>query len=384
VPNVSVSKTATTDCSAPAITNVHVVPGNSKATITWDTSEAANGIVHYGTSLPTSSSFMTTGASSTHTATLMNLAECATYYFWLESADAAGNLTASNSGGGAFAFTTLQGHQLSMTSTDTPVPIPDASTAGATSTIAVSDAPLVSDVNLTVNLTHPYDGDLTLSLITPATASITLAAQRGGSGDDFRNTVFDDEATSSIVAASAPYTGSFRPEGSLSAADGVSGAGSWKLKVVDSGEDDVGTIDNWTLNLGYPSSTCVPAGAPPPVPDGSFGTGTRASRFTGAVSGVHLTWDAASCAAKNYHLLYGGLQNVSSLAPDSGVCGLGPLGAYDWMDAPAGSLWFLVVGDDAAAREGSWGTNGAGAHRRGQTPSGFCGFTTRSNAGTCP
>ena len=108
-------------------------------------------------------------------------------------------------------------------------------------------------------------------------------------------------------------------------------------------------------------------------------------RVTGlAGAGLHLTWDVASCAAKNNHLLYGALQNVSTLAPDGGVCGLGPLGAYDWMDGPAGDLWFLVVGDDAAAREGSWGTDGAGAQRRGTTASGFCGFTTRSNAGTCP
>ena len=383
-PNVTVNKTATTDCAAPAITNVRAVPGNSQATISWDTSEAASGIVHHGPSLPTSSSTATTGASLAHAVTLSNLSECATYYFWVESADAAGNLTATNSGGGTFAFTTLQGHQLSLTSTDTPVAIPDANSTGATSTIAVADASLVQDVNLTVNLTHTYDSDLTLSLITPATTSITLAAHRGGSGDDFRNTVFDDEAANSIVGGAAPFTGSFKPEGLLSVADGASGAGSWKFKVVDSVGQDVGTIDNWTLNLAYAGSACVPAGEPPPVPDGSFGAGMSASRVTGAVSGLHLTWDAATCAAKNNHLLYGALQNVSSLAPDGGVCGLGPLGAYDWMGVPAGDLWFLVVGDDAAAKEGSWGTDGAGAQRGGAIPSGFCGFTTRSNAGTCP
>jgi hypothetical protein len=97
-----------------------------------------------------------------------------------------------------------------------------------------------------------------------------------------------------------------------------------------------------------------------------------ASLVTGAVAGLHLTWDVATCAAENYHLLYGTLQNVSSYAPDGAVCGLGPLGSYDWSGVPAGDLWFLVVGDDAAAP------------RNGSTASGLCGFTTRSNAGTCP
>src|SRR5262245_59254706 len=66
-PNVAVNTTATTDCSAPAITNVQAVPGNSQATISWNTSEAANGIVHFGTSLPASASFATTRLSPTHT-----------------------------------------------------------------------------------------------------------------------------------------------------------------------------------------------------------------------------------------------------------------------------------------------------------------------------
>ena len=170
----------------------------------------------------------------------------------------------------------------------------------------------------------------------------------------------------------------------LSAADGVSGAGTWKFKVVDSAFVDVGTIDNWTLNLVYPSIACGPAGSPPPIPDGSFGAGMTVSPVTGTVAGLHLTWDVATCAAKNNHLLYGALQNLSTYALDGAVCGLGPLGSYDWAGVPAGDLWFLVVGDDAAAQEGSWGTDGNGAPRNGASASGLCGFTTRSNSGLCP
>jgi hypothetical protein len=170
----------------------------------------------------------------------------------------------------------------------------------------------------------------------------------------------------------------------LSAADGVSGAGTWKFKVVDSAGQDVGTIDNWTLKLLYPSVACPPGGAPPPVPDGSFGAGMTVSSGAGAVPGLHLAWDVATCAAKNNHLLFGALQDVSTYAPEGAVCGLGPSGSYDWSGVPAGDLWFLVVGDDANATEGTWGTDGAGAHRNGSAASGLCGFTARSNTGTCP
>lgn len=385
-PNVPVDKTAAIDCAAPSIANVRAVPGigTGTETVSWDTDEAASGIVHYGTSLPTTSSASTTGSPLAHGASLTGLSDCTTYYFWLESADAAGNASLSNSGGGYFAFTTAQSHRVSATSTDTPVAIPDNNATGASSTITVADSSIVQDVNVTVNITHTYDGDLTLSLITPANTPITLSARRGGSSNNFRNTVFDDEAATSIVTGAAPFTGTFRPEGLLSTADGASGAGSWKFKVVDSAGIDVGTIDNWTIDLAYPSMTCPPAGAPRPVPDGSFGAGMTASHITGAVDAVHLAWDTATCAPKNTHLLYGALANLSSYAVNGSVCGLGPVGTYDWIGAPAGDLWFLVVSDDAAAMEGTWGTDSAGAHRNGTAASGLCGFTTRSNAATCP
>jgi hypothetical protein len=109
-----------------------------------------------------------------------------------------------------------------------------------------------------------------------------------------------------------------------------------------------------------------------------------ASRVTAAGSTLHLTWDVGTCAATNNHLLYGTLQDVASQALAGGVCGLGPLGSYDWANVPAGNLWFVVVGDDGAGTEGSWGEDGAGAQRNGASASGWCGFTTRDNAGTCP
>ena len=383
-PNANVVKTATIDCSVPAIANVSATVGNGQATIAWETNEPASGIVHYGTALPTASSATATGSSLTHAVTMTGLSDCTTYYYWVESTDTAGNVAASNSGGGTFAFTTGHANQASLTSTDTPLPIPDLNGTGVTSTIAVASSSVVLDVNATVNITHTYDSDLTLTLITPAATTISLASHRGGSGDDFRNTVFDDEATTPIGSGAPPFSGSFKPEGLLSVADGASGAGNWKFKVVDSVGQDSGTIDSWTLNLVYPPSTCAPSGAPPPVPDGSFGTGMTVAALPGGVPGVRLAWDVSTCAAKNYHLVYGPLQSVASYAPAGGLCGLGPSGGYDWTNVPAGDLWFLVVSDDAASQEGSWGVNGTGAERNGGTASGFCGFATRNNAGTCP
>lgn len=273
---------------------------------------------------------------------------------------------------------------MSRSATDVPVPIPDNNPTGATSTIAVSDPRIVQDVDVTVNVTHTYDGDLTLSLLTPAGGTVTLSARRGGSGDHFRNTTFDDEAPTAISAGSAPFTGSFRPETPLSVADGLPASGNWRFRVVDQAAQDVGTIDSFTLVLTHPPEACAPSGAPPPVPEGGAGPAMTASRENGAGSAIRVRWDASSCPAMNYHLLWGPLASVSSLALSGADCGLGPVGAYTWSGVDPGDLWFVVVGNDAASTEGTWGIDGSGGERGGSAASGRCGFAARNNGGMCP
>jgi subtilisin-like proprotein convertase family protein len=381
-PNVPLNKTATVDCGVPVISNVHATPGAGTTTITWDTTESATGIVHFGGTVPPVSSVGAAGTTS-HTATLTGLSDCTTYYFWVESADTAGNIATSNGGGGYYAFTTPLPVNANYPSVGGPIAIPDANSTGVTSTIAVASNLTVQDVNVTVNVTHTYDNDLTLSLITPGGVTIPLSNRRGGSSNNFTNTVFDDEATTSISAGTAPFTGSFRPESPLSVADGQAATGNWKFKVVDQIAQDVGTIDNWTLSIIFPAGTC-PASNTPPVPDGTFGAGMTASRASGLADGIQLAWDTTTCSARNYHLLYGDLSQVSSYQLNGGVCGLGPVGTYSWNGTPAGDLWFVVVADDAGSLEGSWGNDSAGTPRNGSTASAQCGFASRSNAGTCP
>lgn len=124
--------------------------------------------------------------------------------------------------------------------------------------------------------------------------------------------------------------------------------------------------------------------APKPVPDGSFGTAMKASRADATGSTIAVTWDVATCASADYHLLFGDLSSVASLTVLGAACDLGTTGSATWSSVPAGSLWFDVVGDDNATVEGSWGTDGHGAERRGVTPSGQCGLVVRNNSGTCP
>jgi subtilisin-like proprotein convertase family protein len=73
--------------------------------------------------------------------------------------------------------------------------------------------------------------------------------------DNFTNTIFDDEAAVSITDTNygPPYTGRFRPIEPLWWFDGENSAGEWKLKIVDNGIGEGGTLLAWNMEVRYSS-----------------------------------------------------------------------------------------------------------------------------------
>jgi subtilisin-like proprotein convertase family protein len=241
----------TTDCLGPVIDKVDAsdVTGNA-ATITWDTDEVADSAVLSGGVTAQAELVLQ------HALRLTGLAECSTHAFAVSSRDAVGNQTTDDRGGELYTFETGKNTQPEADSTDTPRPIPDGGPGAAASTIHVSDDELVTDVNVEVTIAHTFAGDLRLSLRTPAGATIVLAEQLGGAADDFDGTVFDDEALTPIVHASAPFAGRFKPMQALHAADGIPAAGPWTLEVEDQDPGEQGTLASWRLVLTYPPRYC--------------------------------------------------------------------------------------------------------------------------------
>ena len=126
--------------------------------------------------------------------------------------------------------------------------IPDPGTV--TSTIVVPDSRTIRDLNVRVDITHGRVDDVDAYLITPWGARIQLFTDVGGNGKNFTNTILDDEAATAITAGSAPFNGSYRPEGLLSAADGHNTIGTWTLEVSDDQKGGPkGKLNNWSLTF---------------------------------------------------------------------------------------------------------------------------------------
>ncbi|MDT0556477.1 proprotein convertase P-domain-containing protein [Patiriisocius hiemis] len=143
----------------------------------------------------------------------------------------------------------VQNLPCSTSTNDTNQPIgPNAGTV-TESIITVTDDFGIEDVNVTLNLTHTFTGDLDIFLIGPDGTSVELSTDNGAGGDNMIGTIFDDEASSPITGGSAPFTGSFQPEGSLSDFDGLSSAGDWTLSITDDANADGGQLQDWSLQL---------------------------------------------------------------------------------------------------------------------------------------
>ncbi len=176
----------------------------------------------------------------------------------------------------------------------------------------------------------------------------------------------------SIGLTSAPAA----PDGALSVADGST----ITARYTDA-DDGAGHFNQPRIKTG--TTSCAPGGSlVRPVPDGSFGTAVTASRASPLNASITIRWDVTSCTSPGYHLLYGYLSSLATGTVSGALCGLGTSGTVT--SYLPDDIWFVVVGDDNASTEGSWGTLTTGEQRGGASPSGQCGMTARDDSGTCP
>lgn len=214
-----------------------------------------------------------------------------------------------------------------------------------------------------ITIDHTWSGDLDIYLVSPAGTSVTLSEGNGGSTDDYGDapincgsidpTIFQDAASTAITAGSAPFIGTFSPEGNLSDFDGEDPNGIWTLRVCDGGGGDLGEIQYFSVDF----VTCIA----PAVNAPSALASTSAT----------IDWDAAGGASSyNWEI------RDDNSDGGSGATGLVNSGSTASTDAPSGALtanttYYVWVQTDCGGGDlSSW--------------AGPVAFTTPCDPGTIP
>jgi len=129
------------------------------------------------------------------------------------------------------------------------IPIPDDNSSGIIAVIAVDKVIEITDVDVVLNVNHSYIGDLKVSLTSPEGVVVVLVQASDDDGSNFVQTVFDDNSPLRLLNSNAPYTGAFKPDEVLSAFNSKMSLGDWTLKIVDTADEDTGSLISWGLSI---------------------------------------------------------------------------------------------------------------------------------------
>ncbi|MAJ27940.1 hypothetical protein CBD41_00875 [bacterium TMED181] len=126
-------------------------------------------------------------------------------------------------------------------------------------TINLAGTGTIEDLDVGVNITHGFIGNLDIDLIAPSNTQVRLY-QNESNSDDNMSLIFDDEgvpygsATTFSGVRMQPYALS-QGTGSLADFDGEPAAGSWTIFIADIfANTGGGTLDDWSVQISQPES----------------------------------------------------------------------------------------------------------------------------------
>jgi subtilisin-like proprotein convertase family protein len=133
------------------------------------------------------------------------------------------------------------------TYSDSPnIPITDNSSSFDETTITIPENVTISDVNISVDITHNWLGDLLITLLSPDGTEFKLIDRDCSSFENLEVT-FDDSGTTKTC--NSPTTSLILPEESLAALNGKLSTGQWTIRINDNEAEDTGTLNNWSIQI---------------------------------------------------------------------------------------------------------------------------------------
>ncbi len=160
-------------------------------------------------------------------------------------------------------LTTCEGGGTPVTYESFPnAPLPD-NAPGVSDTITVPDSVTITDVDVVLQVTHTWVGDLCVTLthnlvtvrviarpgLVPDTCNATGCC--GCPENNYAGIILDDEGSGGAIENQCVFNltspPNYTPNEALSTFDGLDSAGDWTLTISDNAGLDLGTFDSWAL-----------------------------------------------------------------------------------------------------------------------------------------
>lgn len=272
-PAISVVKTVGTDPNVCATTDTIAVAAGTDVTYCYTVTNTGNvaltqhdltddqlGAIITGLSynlIPGASAFVT--ATTTVNTAVTNIGTWTAYNPGpTDVATASDSASVTITGGSSTVTTCRNGINLN---------IPDNNPTGVNDSLTVAESGTIQDVNVFVNATHSWDGDLKFTVTHNATPVIIIdrpgftGTGFGCSGDNFPNMTLDDdpggtpgtpvETSCTNTVPGYPSGSSYTPNNPLSGFDNGNLNGTWTINVSDAATGDTGVLADWCVVVTY-------------------------------------------------------------------------------------------------------------------------------------
>lgn len=219
--------------------------------LTWASQPNAQTYTIQVSLLPDFSTFVANESVTSTEYHLSGLNEATRYYWRVIPSNYCGNGVASNAATFTFATGTLACNNI-FTATDFSNNIIDVvPNSEAFVPVTITGGYTIGDINVNMNITHTWIGDITVTLEGPAAIGspiITLLDLPCGDNKNINCTMDDDGGTPACSGIPA-VSGSIAPVDPLSALNTLPADGEWVLRVLDHNNEDGGTINSFSINL---------------------------------------------------------------------------------------------------------------------------------------
>jgi subtilisin-like proprotein convertase family protein len=200
---------------------------------------------------PDFSSFVQNDIVTNNEYSLDGLNEATRYYWRVIPSNICGTETATNATTYSFATGTLTcNHNFTATDFSNNV-IADVPNSEATVPVTVTGGYTIGDLNVSMDITHTWIGDITVSLQGPESIGSPVITLLDIPCGDFQNIncTMDDDGAAPGCSGNPAISGNVAPVDPLSSLNTLPADGEWILRVFDHNNEDGGTINSFSINL---------------------------------------------------------------------------------------------------------------------------------------